>query len=577
MFRLKQSARRLLRGTTLCGAIVCLGCDDAVDPPETGFVEAQTPALVEAAPTELASQPHQSPEDVPTGPSLDPTVAPNGLSAPNMLPDLAAVPESAPPTAEYGDWNTQRRFEPTLAPDPGEARYPLNRSPKPDPVATLPNESVERQPQARISNAPRLVDDTAEQENTQKQKSSIELSPEFIAAFAPRPDLSAVGVGDIRGPAVRAANGAGTEIAAAAHRAQRGFAAPRTWSSGRGLRRTTRIAVGVEGLGRGAESTARVRRLRPCMLAGLAALEEAQDFVADSPAVALSVRDRAAGHRTTVLHGQPLNEMTPLEALEHYMAYAHRQLTIAGGDLLPAADAYYALGKLHMLSISSDSGQARLETLRTTTLFQAAMVIEPKHALAANELGVLFARVGRLDDAKSALRHSASLAAHPSTWRRSGGRASPLERNEIRRTGRAGIRPGERALATKFARNRASGRWHDSSRRSANVGQVGAGQHLRTATHAIANGCGPAFGRATATDPAGGPCDSTHAESVRSIESRGRATLTVRFRIDRLWLRSFPSYANACFRRRSDAARRSGSACASRWRCRRQLLITPRP
>lgn len=50
-------------------------------------------------------------------------------------------------------------------------------------------------------------------------------------------------------------------------------------------------------------------------------------------------------------------------------------------------------------------------------LFHAALVIEPKHSLAANEAGVALARLGRMNEAKLALQHSASLTAHPSTWR----------------------------------------------------------------------------------------------------------------------------------------------------------------
>jgi hypothetical protein len=50
-------------------------------------------------------------------------------------------------------------------------------------------------------------------------------------------------------------------------------------------------------------------------------------------------------------------------------------------------------------------------------LFHAALVIEPKHSLAANEAGVALARLGRLNEAKLALQHSASLTAHPSTWK----------------------------------------------------------------------------------------------------------------------------------------------------------------
>ncbi len=37
--------------------------------------------------------------------------------------------------------------------------------------------------------------------------------------------------------------------------------------------------------------------------------------------------------------------------------------------------------------------------------------------MAANELGVIYARQGKNEHAKLALQHSASIAAHPGTWR----------------------------------------------------------------------------------------------------------------------------------------------------------------
>jgi tetratricopeptide (TPR) repeat protein len=152
--------------------------------------------------------------------------------------------------------------------------------------------------------------------------------------------------------------------------------------------------------------------------AGLTALEEARDFVSSSPQQRLPLGELVLGHQTTVLQDVALDQLSNQDALQSYLNYAQQQLSTAGGDLLPGADALFALGKLHLLESQQPSNSApRLELERAIMLFHAALVIEPKHSLAANEAGVALARLGRMNEAKLALQHSASLTAHPSTWR----------------------------------------------------------------------------------------------------------------------------------------------------------------
>jgi hypothetical protein len=150
---------------------------------------------------------------------------------------------------------------------------------------------------------------------------------------------------------------------------------------------------------------------------GLRALTEAEDFLA-----ATRVTGRAArmvetivqSHQTTILHGEPSEELHASSAIERYLSYAQEQLAAAAGDLQPAASALYALGKLEMAA-ASDIGS--LESARAAVYLQAALIVNPQHALAANELGVLFARHGRLVEAKAALSHTLRIASLPAAWR----------------------------------------------------------------------------------------------------------------------------------------------------------------
>jgi tetratricopeptide (TPR) repeat protein len=150
---------------------------------------------------------------------------------------------------------------------------------------------------------------------------------------------------------------------------------------------------------------------------GLRALSEAEDFVAivrSAGRTARAVETISQSHHTPVLHGEAADELDASRAIERYLSYAQEQLAAAAGDLQPAASALYALGKLESAA-ATDIGS--LESARAAVYLQAALVVNPRHALAANELGVLFARHGRLAEAKAALAHTLRLASLPAAWR----------------------------------------------------------------------------------------------------------------------------------------------------------------
>jgi tetratricopeptide (TPR) repeat protein len=150
---------------------------------------------------------------------------------------------------------------------------------------------------------------------------------------------------------------------------------------------------------------------------GLRALSEAEDFVPvvrSTGRATRSIETIIQSHQTPILHGEPTDELDASRAIERYLSYAQEQLAAAAGDLQPAASALYALGKLEM-SVATDIGS--LESARAAVYLQAALIVNPQHALAANELGVLLARHGRLAEAKAALSHTLRIASLPSAWR----------------------------------------------------------------------------------------------------------------------------------------------------------------
>ena len=199
------------------------------------------------------------------------------------------------------------------------------------------------------------------------------------------------------------------------------------------------VARGIQMAERGASYTARAEFLqalrlsadaldsqrettahRRALSAGLAALDEAKSFLGPSGGVStnLTVAEIVAGHHTPLLkRGDDLTGIAPADAMQRYFTFAQEQLASAGGDLAPAAAALYALGKLEMLSLPARAGAiGSIESARAVVYFQAALVIQPQHALASNELGVLLARHGRLRDARAVLSHSVSIRPEPSAW-----------------------------------------------------------------------------------------------------------------------------------------------------------------
>jgi hypothetical protein len=149
--------------------------------------------------------------------------------------------------------------------------------------------------------------------------------------------------------------------------------------------------------------------------AGMIALREAADF-APTPgrdAAAIRVGEIARTHRTPVLDASAT--VPPIVAQQHYYAFAQQQLAFAGGGQPAASQALYTLGRIQA-ALASQPSTAPLHGPGAIVFHQAALVVDSRNYLAANELGVLLARYGQLTGAKQALVHSVTTRPHAEGW-----------------------------------------------------------------------------------------------------------------------------------------------------------------
>ncbi len=153
--------------------------------------------------------------------------------------------------------------------------------------------------------------------------------------------------------------------------------------------------------------------------AGLRALEEADDFyrIRASLDVTSGLDAAIQAHQTTVLKTVANASITPIQALQSYHAFALQHLSQSGSQDPHAAAALYGLARLQpALSLARANDQETAMGARVMTLLQAALQIDPEHYESLNELGVVFARYDRLDDAANMFRRALNIQQAPETW-----------------------------------------------------------------------------------------------------------------------------------------------------------------
>jgi hypothetical protein len=137
---------------------------------------------------------------------------------------------------------------------------------------------------------------------------------------------------------------------------------------------------------------------RDALRQGLIALTEADDFSGQEVdwRESADVRSIAAGHTTTTLAKTSAAPVDSIQAVQAYYAFAEERLSYACGELPGSSLAFYGLGRTIMIphsSVTHAAGKAAL-------YHRVALTIAPQNTLSGNELGVLLAQHGRLDEAE---------------------------------------------------------------------------------------------------------------------------------------------------------------------------------
>jgi len=135
------------------------------------------------------------------------------------------------------------------------------------------------------------------------------------------------------------------------------------------------------------------------LAAGLRALDEAEDFVPNGVQLEaeLDVRRVASSHRTNVLPDE-FEKVTPLEAVTLYHTFAQEQLRIAVAGEQAGSMVLYGMGTIYAKLAQNRDEDAQMIKC-AMTMYSAALATCPNNYMAANELGVLACRSGRVDEA----------------------------------------------------------------------------------------------------------------------------------------------------------------------------------
>ena len=157
---------------------------------------------------------------------------------------------------------------------------------------------------------------------------------------------------------------------------------------------------------------------RQALDAGLMALEEADAFAPNGtlPSVSLDLKQIVAGHQTPVLKDADFEKITPLVALQRYYAYAQERLAAAGEHEPVVSRTLYRMGRLQMVMSGGLNGRRTLGGPKAMALYKAALKVDSKNYIAANQLGVLLARYGQPEEARRVLMHSMSVSPQPETY-----------------------------------------------------------------------------------------------------------------------------------------------------------------
>jgi tetratricopeptide (TPR) repeat protein len=147
------------------------------------------------------------------------------------------------------------------------------------------------------------------------------------------------------------------------------------------------------------------------LAAGLTALNEAEAFTGRGPALA-NASTVLASHKTAPFVGPFAADVAPAVLHDAYLKFAVERLTesVAGSDA--GSVALHGLGKVH-----NSAGTAIVDgRSKAHAFYAAALAVGPGNFLAANDLAVLLADEGRLEQARDLLHDGLRRSPQPAMW-----------------------------------------------------------------------------------------------------------------------------------------------------------------
>ena len=155
---------------------------------------------------------------------------------------------------------------------------------------------------------------------------------------------------------------------------------------------------------------------------GITAIKEAEDFmVTDTESqIGLNVAHVVETHSTKIFSAEAAQEMTSIEAVQRYLAYASHELSLCGGENVVSSEALYCLGKLHSVQANHGTNSSKIDVAKAMAFHQAAVAADSTNFRSLNELGVLYANTGRFSESKDLLKRSLRIKQLPQAWQNLG-------------------------------------------------------------------------------------------------------------------------------------------------------------
>ena len=152
------------------------------------------------------------------------------------------------------------------------------------------------------------------------------------------------------------------------------------------------------------------------LASALTALREAGDFQSrSSEDSTISVPLVVAGHRTPVLRQQRAESLSAVAAQQLYYNFVRQQLVIAAGGESVASHSLCNMGKLQS-RMGEGTAPQQTNLARAMVYQQAALAVDGRNYLAANELGNILTTFGQLPEARRILLHSVGTVSNPEGW-----------------------------------------------------------------------------------------------------------------------------------------------------------------